>query len=303
MSEHHHHHHTVASVNEINRSFIIGIALNVTYVIVELWYGWRNGATSLLSDAVHNIGDISGLVLALVAFRLQAIKPFKIFTYGFKKASVVASFINSVLLAFAIGAIAWEGIQHIINPSPVNGNVVMIVAFIGIIINFGSALLFRKKGENDTNIKAAYWHLMADALVSLGVVFAGLIIKYTGWYFVDGLTALIVAVVILFGTWSLFKDSIIGVLDGIPSNIDKQEIINHILEVDGVVDIHHMHIWGMSTNENALTCHVLVDKIENIATIKLHIKEELEEHNIKHSTLEFETADEDCEDLNPKNNI
>ncbi|MGV6844980.1 MAG: cation diffusion facilitator family transporter [Lutibacter sp.] len=297
MSEHHHHHHTVASVNDINRSFIIGIALNVTYVIVELWYGWRNGATSLLSDAVHNIGDISGLVLALVAFRLQAIKPFKIFTYGFKKASVVASFVNSVLLAFAIGAIAWEGIQHIINPSPVNGNVVMLVAFIGIIINFGSALLFRKKGENDTNIKAAYWHLMADALVSLGVVFAGLIMNLTGWYFVDGLTALIVAVVILFGTWSLFKDSIIGVLDGIPSNIDKQEIINHILEVEGVMDIHHMHIWGMSTNENALTCHILVDKIENIATIKHYIKEELEEHNIKHSTLEFETADEDCEDI------
>jgi cobalt-zinc-cadmium efflux system protein len=140
-----HHHHTVASTNDINRSFIIGIALNVTYVIIELWYGWQNGSTSLLSDAVHNIGDISGLVLALIAFRLQAVKPFKIFTYGFKKASIVASFVNSVLLAFAIGAIAWEGLQHIIHPSPVNGNVVMVVAFIGIIINFGSALLFRKK--------------------------------------------------------------------------------------------------------------------------------------------------------------
>ena len=298
MSEHHHHNHTVASSNDINRSFIIGISLNVIYVIIELWYGWQNNATSLLSDAVHNIGDISGLVLALIAFRLQTIKPFKIFTYGFKKASVVASFVNSVLLAFAIGAIAWEGIQHIINPSPVNGNVVMLVAFIGIIINFSSALLFKKKGEKDLNIKAAYWHLMADALVSLGVVFAGLIMKYTGWYFVDGLTAIIVAVVILFSTWNLFKESFIGVLDGIPSNIDKQKIINHILKVKGVEDIHHMHIWGMSTNENALTCHVLVDKIENIATIKHHIKEELEEHNIKHSTLEFETAEEACEDVN-----
>jgi len=297
MSKHHHHHHTVASTNDINRSFIIGIALNVTYVIIELWYGWRNGSTSLLSDAVHNIGDISGLVLALIAFRLQAVKPLKIFTYGFKKASVVASFINSVLLAFAIGAIAWEGIQHIINPSPINGNVVMIVAFIGILINFGSALLFRKKGENDSNIKAAYWHLMADALVSLGVVFAGLIMKYTGWYFVDGLAALIVAVVILFGTWSLFKDSIIGVLDGIPSNIDKQEIINHISKVKGVVDIHHMHIWGMSTNENALTCHVKIDNLEKIPIIKEKIKEELEEHNIKHSTLEFEISEEACEDV------
>ncbi len=202
------------------------------------------------------------------------------------------------MLAFAIGAIAWEGIQHIINPSPVNGNVVMLVAFIGIIINFSSALLFKKKGEKDLNIKAAYWHLMADALVSLGVVFAGLIMKYTGWYFVDGLTAIIVAVVILFSTWNLFKESFIGVLDGIPSNIDKQKIINHILKVKGVEDIHHMHIWGMSTNENALTCHVLVDKIENIATIKHHIKEELEKQNIKHSTLEFETAEEACEDVN-----
>lgn len=298
MSEHHHH-HTVASTNDINRSFIIGIALNVTYVIIELWYGWRSGSTSLLSDAVHNIGDISGLVLALVAFRVQAIKPFNIFTYGFKKASIVASFVNSILLAFAIGAIAWEGIQHILNPSPVNGNIVMVVAFIGIIINFGSALLFRKKGKNDLNIKAAYWHLMADALVSLGVVFAGLIMKYTGWYFVDGLAAIIVAVVILFSTWNLFKDSIIGVLDGIPSNIDKQEIINHILEVKGVIDIHHMHIWGMSTNENALTCHILIGNMENIASIKQKIKEELETHNIKHSTLEFETAAEECEDINP----
>jgi len=235
--------------------------------------------------------------LALIAFRLQTVKPFKIFTYGFKKASIVASFINSVLLAFAIGAIAWEGIQHIINPFPINGNVVMTVAFIGIIINFGSALLFRRKGENDLNIKAAYWHLMADALVSLGVVFSGLIMKYTGWYFVDGLAALIVAVVILFSTWNLFKDSVIGVLDGIPSNIDKQEIINHILEVKGVVDIHHMHIWGMSTNENALTCHVLVDKLEKISAIKQNIKEELKTHNIKHSTLEFETAEEDCKDI------
>ena len=298
MSEHHHH-HTVASTNDINRSFIIGIALNVTYVIIELWYGWRSGSTSLLSDAVHNIGDISGLVLALVAFRVQAIKPFNIFTYGFKKASIVASFVNSILLAFAIGAIAWEGIQHILNPSPVNGNIVMVVAFIGIIINFGSALLFRKKGKNDLNIKAAYWHLMADALVSLGVVFAGLIMKYTGWYFVDGLAAIIVAVVILFSTCNLFKDSIIGVLDGIPSNIDKQEIINHILEVKGVIDIHHMHIWGMSTNENALTCHILIGNMENIASIKQKIKEELETHNIKHSTLEFETAAEECEDINP----
>ncbi len=294
----HSHNHTTPSLtaSDINRSFIIGIILNSIYVVIELLYGWQQHSTALLSDAVHNIGDISGLLLAFLAFRLLKVKANNTFTYGFKKGSILASFINSILLAFAIGAIAWEGIQHIMHPVPTNGNIIMIVASIGIGINFTSALLFRNKKDSDLNIKAAYWHLMADALVSLGVVIAGLIIKYTDWYFVDGIVSIIVAVVILFSTWSLFKDSVIGILDGVPSSIDSKEIKHHLTDIKGVNNIHHIHIWSISTNENGLTCHVSIDDLGNIPIIKRKIKEELKEHNITHSTLEFETKKEACEE-------
>jgi len=294
--DHHHHAPTTLNAEQVNRSFLIGIGLNLIYVLIEIWYGWQQDSTALLSDAIHNVGDISGLLLAFAAFRFQKVKSGRIFTYGFKKGSVLASFINSVLLAFAIGAIAWQGIQHLLHPVAVSGTVIMIVAAIGIVINFGSALLFRKGEKDDLNIKAAYWHLMADALVSLGVVVAGFVMKYTGWYFMDGLAAIMVAIVILYSTWSLFKDSMIGILDGVPSNISFAEIKEHLLKIDGVLDVHHIHIWSMSTNENALTCHIQIDQLSDLKRIKNAIKEELKEHNITHSTLEFETSEEHCSD-------
>jgi len=290
----HHHHHSITSHNEINRSFMIGIALNAAYVVVEIIYGWRNNSTSLLSDAAHNVGDISGLLLAFLAFRLQKIKPSKLFSYGFKKGSIVTSFLNSVLLAFAIGAIAWEGVLKIINPSPLSGSVIMWVAMMGVVINFISALLFKKNQKSDLNLKAAYWHLMVDALVSLGVVASGIIIHYTSWYALDGIAALVIAVVVLFSTWQLFKDSAIAIMDGVPASVNADDIKRHLLEVDGVCDIHHIHIWGMSTNENALTAHVQIDDINQLPEIKKALKTELGEHHIKHSTLEFEIAEEKC---------
>jgi len=290
----HDHSHTITNPNEINRSFLIGIALNVAYVVVEIIYGFSNNSTSLLSDAAHNVGDISGLLLVFLAFKLQVIKPSKIFSYGFKKGSIVTSFINSILLAFAIGAIAWEGFQKILNPSPLSGSVVMWVASIGVIINFASALLFKNKQKDDLNIKAAYWHLMADALVSLCVVFSGILIHYFQWYILDGITAIIIAVVVLFSTWNLFKDSAIAILDGVPNAIDPEEIKEHLLEVKGVKNIHHIHIWGISTNENAITAQIVVDNLLHLPQIKTSLKEELEEHNIKHSTLEFELTEENC---------
>jgi cobalt-zinc-cadmium efflux system protein len=292
--DHHHHQSQNLKATDINTSFIIGIGLNSVYVIIELIYGWKINSTALLSDAVHNIGDISGLLLAFLAFKLLKVKANNTFSYGLKKGSVLASFINTVLLAFAIGAIAWEGMQHIIHPVKTNGNIIMIVAAIGIVINFGSALLFRNKKEQDLNIKAAYWHLMADALVSLGVVVAGLIIKYTQWYIADGVVALIVAAVILLSTWRLFKDSIIGILDGTPTNINTQEITQHLKNIPGVQDVHHMHIWSISTNENGLTCHIVISDLTQIPMLKKQIKAELESHNISHSTLEFETNNEPC---------
>jgi cobalt-zinc-cadmium efflux system protein len=290
----HEHNHTITSPNDINRSFILGIVLNVIYVIIEIIYGLRNNSTSLLSDAAHNVGDISGLLLAFLAFRLIKIKANGTFTYGFKKGSIVASFINSVLLAFAIGAIAWEGVHKIINPSPLNGTTIMWVALVGVAINFISAMLFKKNQKEDLNIKAAYWHLMADALVSLGVVVSGILIHYFEWYALDGITAILIAAVVLFSTWSLFKDSAIAILDGVPASVDIEEIKTHLLHVNGVLNIHHLHIWGMSTNENAMTAHIQIDDANQIPTIKKALKEELEEHNIKHSTLEFEFIEENC---------
>ena len=290
----HNHNHTITSPNDINRSFILGIILNVIYVIIEIIYGWQNNSTSLLSDAAHNVGDISGLLLAFLAFKLQVVKPSKLFSYGFKKGSIVTSFINSILLAFAIGAIAWEGVHKIMNPSPLSGTVIMWVALVGVVINFISAMLFKKNQKEDINIKAAYWHLMADALVSLGVVASGIVIHYFHWYALDGITAIIIAVVVLFSTWGLFKDSAIAILDGVPASVDAAEIAAHLLEVKGVLNIHHLHIWGISTNENALTAHIQIEDVNQLPRIKKALKEELEEHNIKHSTLEFELLEENC---------
>lgn len=290
----HNHSHNISSATEINRSFLMGIGLNVVYVLVELFYGWQQNSTALLSDAVHNIGDVSGLILAFIAFRLQKMKPTKTFSYGYRKGSIVASFINSVLLAFAIGAVAWEGFQKILEPNPINGGVVIWVASIGVVINFISAILFRNNQKEDMNIKAAYWHLMADAMVSLGVVLSGILIYYFNWYILDGITSVIIAIVVLFSTWNLFKDSAIAIMDGVPSSVNKDEILEHLLKVKGVINIHHLHIWGISTTENALTAHILVDNLENLAKIKSSLKEELQEHNIKHSTLEFEFIEEDC---------
>jgi cobalt-zinc-cadmium efflux system protein len=290
------HSHTITSPNEINRSFLLGIVLNLIYVIIEVFYGWRNNSTSLLSDAAHNVGDISGLLLAFLAFKLQSIKPSKIFSYGFKKGSIITSFINSILLAFTIGGIAWEGVHKIMNPTPLNGNVIMWVAMIGVAVNFISALLFKKNKNDDINIKAAYWHLMADALVSVGVVVCGIIIQYTQWFALDGITAIIIAVVVLLSTWRLFKDSAIAILDGVPASVDTDEIKKHLLEVAGVKGIHHMHIWGMSTNENAMTAYIQIGDVNKLLEIKKMLKAELDEHNIKHSTLEFELLNEDCKE-------
>jgi cobalt-zinc-cadmium efflux system protein len=178
----------------------------------------------------------------------------------------------------------------------VNGTIVIWVASFGIVINFGSALLFKKKQKEDINVKAAYWHLLADALVSLGVVVAGVLIHYTQWYFIDGVTAIIIAMVILYSTWDLFKDSMIAVLDGVPSGISIAEIRNHLLEIPNVLDVHHIHIWSISTNENAITCHVKIENMNQFIDTKKIIKEELEEHHILHSTIEFEAQEEQCKD-------
>ncbi len=303
MAHFHYHHHDPVQADasclpdagkSLGQSFIAGIVLNTVYVIIELVYGFTTGSASLLSDAVHNLGDISGLLLAFGAWHLLKLRPNQTFSYGYKRGTIAVSFLNALVLAVAIGAIFVEGIQKLFQPDPVNGTVVMTVAAAGVIINLISALFFKKEHHHDINVRAAYWHLMTDALVSLGVVGSGLIIRYTGWYFVDGLSAIIIAAVVFAGTWTLFKESVIGILDGVPASVNIPELKAHLAAVPGVIDIHHMHVWGLSTREIALTAHVTVGEAEAITAIKSGLKQELKEHGIAHSTLEFELDSECC---------
>lgn len=294
MGHNHQHHH--ADHSKLNLSFFWGIVLNVVYVVVELWYGFFYSSASLISDAVHNIGDVSSLILAFIAFRLQKLKPGKRFTYGLKKGSILASFINSVILAIAVGAILVEGIKKIYTPQAVPGVAIMIVAGIGIVVNFVSALFFRSGQKGDMNIKAAYLHLLFDALVSLGVVFSGAIIYFTDWFLIDGIMAIVIALVIIYASWSLFKESVVAIMDGVPVNIDIDSIKRHILAHAQVKDVHHIHVWSISTNENALTCHLRIHEKTNPQEIKVMVKNELKKLGIVHATLEIEGALENCSD-------
>ncbi|MDD3877762.1 MAG: cation diffusion facilitator family transporter [Bacteroidales bacterium] len=296
-----HHHHTIPKVSNLNRAFIIGIVINTIYVIIELLAGIYYNSLSLISDAGHNLSDVAALALALLAFRLAKVKANDKFTYGYRKSTILVSLINSVVLFIAIGGIIWESIDRINHPVIMQGLPIAIVAGIGIIINFVSAMLFFKDKGKDLNVKGAYLHMMADAAVSLGVVISGVLISLFHIYWLDMATSLIIVLVIFYSTWNLFKDSLSLTLDGVPKGIDFNDVISEIKEVEGVIDVHHLHIWAISTSQNAITAHVLIHPntgMEKLNKIKKKIKQELEHVNIQHVTLEFETEDDKCCDTN-----
>lgn len=297
----HHHHHAPVALTHINRAFIIGISLNFIFVVVEVIAGFSIHSLSLLSDAGHNLADVGTLALSLLAYRLLKVKANERYTYGYRKTSILVALFNAVVLLVSIGAIVYEAIHRFLNPEPLPGNIIAIVAGIGIGINAFTAILFLKDKEKDLNIKSAYLHLMSDAVVSLGLVIAGIIIHYTNWYWLDPVFSIIIAIVIVLGTWSLLRQSLRLSLDGVPAGIDIQKIKNAALKTDGVLDIHHLHVWAMSTTQNAMTAHIVVDKktsMEQIQEIKDHLKHELEHQNIQHTTLEPEIRDENCEEEN-----
>jgi len=296
----HNHSHT-PKVTNINRAFIIGIAINLLYVVIEFGAGFYYNSLSLISDAGHNLSDVAVLALALLAFRLAKVKANDKFTYGYRKSTILVSLINSVVLFVAIGGIIWESISRLHNSVEIQGTPISIVAAIGIVINAVSAFLFFKEKDNDLNVKGAYLHLMADAAVSLGVVISGVLISLFHIYWLDMVMSLIIVVVIFYSTWNLFKDSLSLTLDGVPKGIDFNEVISEIKEVEGVLDVHHLHVWAMSTTQNALTAHIIIPSnttMEQQNQIKQQIKHELEHVNIQHATLEFESEDEKCKDTN-----
>ena len=295
----HEHHHPVATLSKASTAFIFGIALNFIFVLIEAGVGFYIHSLSLLSDAAHNLADVGTLVLSLLAFRLLKVKANDQFTYGYRKTSILVALFNSVVLLVSIGGIAFEAIHKSFSadPEPLPGVTIAIVAGIGIVINSVTALLFFREKEKDINIKSAYLHLMSDALVSAGIVLGGIIIFYTNWFWIDNILSIVIALIILLSTWKLLKESLRLSLDGVPENIRMDDIKAMALNVNGVMNIHHIHIWAISSTENAMTAHLVLTKNvtqDQEQKIKHILKHELEHKNIQHITLETEREDESC---------
>ncbi len=294
---HHHHHHEAPRLGDdrgLRRVYILSIVLNLGFVVVEALAGILYKSLGLVSDAGHNLSDVAALLLALVALRLMHSHSSKGYTYGYRKSSVLISLANAVLLLVAVGAIIIESIRKFSHPEPLDGAVISWTAGIGILINGFTALLLMKAQHHDLNAKGAYLHMLADTLVSVGVVISGIVISLTGWYVIDPLIGLAIAVVILAGTWGLLKESVRLSIDAVPEGIDAEEIAALIRSCDGVLEMHHLHIWALSTTETALTAHLVVEKLDGADAIVHTVKDALSEKGIRHSTLELETADSPC---------
>lgn len=293
--EHHHHHPALTYDQTTGRNFILGIVLNLAFVLVEAGAGLWLGSLALLSDAGHNLSDVFSLLLALLAFRMMRIQPSQKYTYGYKRMTILVSLVNALLLFVAVVAILWSSVEKILHPSPVQGDVVAWVAGIGILVNAFTAYLFFKGKDHDLNVKGAYLHMAADTLVSVGVLIAGVVIQLTGWYIVDPLIGIVVGVAILFSSWGLLRDSMTLTLDGVPRGIDPKKVKQTMLDQKGVIGVHHLHIWALSTTENALTAHVVVDDLAEEKEIKHAVKDALTGVGIQHATLELEKSGECAE--------
>lgn len=289
---HHHDHHF--EVSTLNKAFIIGICLNTGFVIAEFIAGFWYNSLGLISDAGHNLGDVASLVLAMLAFRLAKVHANNKYTYGYKKSTVLVSLLNAVILLVAVGFILTESIEKLFHPRPVDGDAVAWVAGIGVVINALTAWLFMKDKEKDLNVKGAYLHMAADALVSVGVVVSGIIIQHTGWYVIDPLIGIAIAVIIVISTWGLLRDSLRLSLDGVPGGIRYEQIGDVIAKTPGVSSFHHMHIWALSTTENALTVHVVLQDVKEMEDLKCELKARLRKAGISHATLEFEQPGCQC---------
>ena len=282
------HSHSHISRNTQNRAFAIGIGLNIAFVGVEIFYGLLANSSALLADAGHNASDVLSLVFAWAAIGLAGLKPKGKYTYGLRKTTILVSMLNALLLFAAVIAIAWDAIGKLQDPEPVAGNKVMIVAGIGIIINAVTALLFMKGQKDDLNIRGAFLHMAADAGVSAGVVIAGLLIKLTGAHWIDPLMSFIIILVILWGTWRLFTESLNLALDAVPKNIDIDEVHKYLLSKEGVIDVHDLHIWAMSTTQIALTVHLVMPQ-GNTDKFIADLQQELQsKFGIGHSTFQIE---------------
>jgi cobalt-zinc-cadmium efflux system protein len=288
---HGHSHHPA----DFGRAFAIGIALNLGFVVVEAIYGWQANSMALLADAGHNLADVLGLATAWAGAVLAKRPASRRFSYGFRGASILAALANAVLLLIAVCLIVYHAAWRLIVPDLVQGETVILVAAIGIGINLGTALMFARGRKSDINVRGAYLHMVADALVSLGVVIAGFGIQFTGWLWIDPVTSLIVAGLIFLATADLFRESLTMAMAGVPRSIDPEKVESHLLDLPGVTRVHDLHIWSMSTTEYALTAHlVMPDGFPGDAFLQGCAHGIAHDFGITHSTFQIEVGTGDC---------
>ncbi|SDG22518.1 MULTISPECIES: cation diffusion facilitator family transporter [unclassified Duganella] len=291
---HGHHHH--GDPNTMGRAFVIAIVLNSVFVAVEFFYGFLANSTALMADAGHNLSDVLGLMLAWGAAILAKRVPTSRYTYGLRSSSILAALFNAMLLMAACGGIAWEAVQQLIHPDPVAGTIVSIVAGIGILINGFSAWLFMAGSKDDINIRGAYLHLAADAAISLGVLVAGVIVGYTSWNWIDPAVSMVIVVIIVLSTWALMKQSLRLVMAAVPDNVDRANIETWLRQQPGVSALHDLHIWAMSTTENALTVQLVMPAgYPGDAAIDAISKALREDYAIQHSTLQVRLGGNEVE--------
>lgn len=292
------HHHPVPSTRKLTTVFVWGIALNLLYSAVEFGIGVYSGSMGLIADAGHNLSDVVSLVMALLAIRLSARKATRRYTYGFKKSTILASLFNAVLLLIAVGMIAAESISKFFHPQPVEGAAIAWTAGAGVIVNFATAWLLMRGQERDLNVRGAFLHMVADALVSIGVVVSGIVIARTGWMVIDPIMGIVIALIIVVSTRRLLWDSLRLSLDGVPDDIDVGRIEELVRTTPGVIGIHHLHIWAISTTQNALTVHAVLADEKQSPEVRREIRRRLRAEGITHATIETELPGSggDCDD-------
>lgn len=294
---HSHAGHSHAHPRSFNTAFAIAVTVTLIYTFSEAGYAFYANSMSLLADAVHNLGDALGLVLAWIANWLLSFPAKKRYSYGFKRTTIIAALANAFILVATSALIAYESINKLLNLTAVNETIIIVVGIVGIVVNVGCSLLFMRGAHEDINIKGAFLHLMADALILAGVVVSAIVIKYTDWYWLDPTLGLIIVGIVLWGTWGLLRDSLSLILDAVPHHIDYNGVKKFLAQYQGVAAVHDLHIWGLSTKEVALTVHLVMPTNPLTDADYKHINEILHhDFRINHATIQVEkgNGEEPC---------
>lgn len=296
---HHHHHHAPA---RLDRAFAIGAAVNFAFVVGEVGFGIAANSMALIADAAHNFGDVLGLCMAWAAAWLGRRPPTARRTYGWGRGTILAALANAAVLLVSVGAIGIEALHRLLSPEPVQTGVVMIVAAVGILVNGGSALLFLRDRSHDLNVRAQFSHLAGDAAIAAGVVVAAFAIRLTGLAWIDPVVSLVVGALIVWGTWGLLQESLGLALDQVPASVKQEEVASYLAAVPGVIEVHDLHIWGLSTTETALTVHLVYDAAVEAGPLHTLSAELRHRFGIGHATVQVETdADAALCRLRPEN--